>query len=370
MATGPAADWLEDPTGRFSLRYWDGERYTDWVLGFNGQVVLDRSPDTPTDTPEAPVTEAASGAHAVAGQDATAGAYPHLHSQGTVPDRPHGQAQATDRTTARAVSGPGSTGGAQPQHAGDAVLSFVNKVTLNSLIDRRLANAFWLPPLLELVRERPSDPRTMMWLGIRLQEFERTRSRMRSANLPGSVTGAVLRPVLRPVIRAAGSAMSSGDGKPASQKALSRAWQLLEVRVKGDAPQPADVCLMARNYLAGNQPATAWELAAVATQVQPPRAEAAYILAEAMFECGDHAGATTWAHYATEIGCTLGHSLLRQDTPFRRDAWTTSRSMRGVMPTAADFWSAKARYYEGASQEQLFHFFGPSPLSHGGEASA
>jgi hypothetical protein len=69
------------------------------------------------------------------------------------------------------------------------VLSFINKVTLNSLIDRRLANAFWLPPLLELVRERPSDPRTMMWLGLRLQEFEWTRLRMRSANMPVSVPG-------------------------------------------------------------------------------------------------------------------------------------------------------------------------------------
>jgi hypothetical protein len=378
---GPPADWLEDPTGRFQLRYWDGTTYTDWALGFNGEVVADRFA-TPTPEPPAAAsvegpaetsTEAAEAVGAAVAVETDAGveAASKRDNTGDRGAGPVGRASVpavkakspTSSTSMPTSSTSARNGSGKPTHAGDAVLSFVSKVTLNSMFDRRLATAFWVPPLLDLIRERPGDPRAMMWLGVRLQELERTKARINGAVPPVSAAGLVLRPVLRPVMRAAASAISSGDGKPASQKVLGSTWQILEPRVRGEAPRVADICLMARAYLAAGLPAKAWELAAVADQAVPARAEAAYILAEAMFECGDHANATTWAHRAAEGGCTLGLSLLRQDTPFRREAWTTTRATR-VMPTVHDFWEAKARYYEGASADQLFHFFGPSPLSH------
>ena len=38
----PGPQWLQDPSGRYQYRYWDGQRWTDWVA-VNGQHLVDSS---------------------------------------------------------------------------------------------------------------------------------------------------------------------------------------------------------------------------------------------------------------------------------------------------------------------------------------
>ena len=38
----PGPQWLQDPSGRYQFRFWDGHRWTDWVSA-NGQQLLDSS---------------------------------------------------------------------------------------------------------------------------------------------------------------------------------------------------------------------------------------------------------------------------------------------------------------------------------------
>jgi hypothetical protein len=212
------------------------------------------------------------------------------------------------------------------------------------------------------VKERPGDPLAIMWLGIRLQEFERTKQRINHSIPAVSVAGAVMRPILRPVIKSLATSISSGDGRRASQNVLSAAWVILSRRLAKQPPSSSDLCLMARNYLAGAAPDKAWELAAIAVQRPNVSGEAYYVLAEAMFDCGDHANARVWASKAVDHGCGLGYALQRSDAPFRRNAWMTPKKA-AVVPTADDFWRAKGHYYEAVPEQQLGRFYGPSMIS-------
>jgi hypothetical protein len=330
-AAGPPPGWMDDPTGTFAQRYWDGAGYTEWVLADNGTAV----------------------------RDTASGAAPTISKH---PRPPAPQHAGLSTHTRPGVSPQATT---HPQgHAGDAVLSLVSKITLQSWINDRMSKALWLPDLAEFVRRRPTDPRALTWLGLRLQDFERIRSRASRSTAPVTVTGAILSPIVKPAIRAATSALSSSDGTPASKKVLGRAWQLLEPRVTARPQDPAAVCLMARNYLSARQPKKAWEVAAAATRLQPSRGEAYYILAEAAFDCGDTAGAQKWAAQALDRGCSLARALSRPDTPFRRQALHSEKASM-AMPTVEDHWRAFAAYYDGANGNEVSFFFGPQPVTGG-----
>jgi hypothetical protein len=321
---------MDDPTHAFSQRYWDGAAYTDWVVADNGAVVRDTS----------------------AAYTPTFSRYPE-----PAPPRQAGIA-------ASPPLGAPTTAPTQQRHGGDAVLSFIGKVTLQSWMNDRFAKALWLPEIADIARERPTDPRALMWLGLRLQDFERIRSRANRSRAPVSVAGAILRPIVRPAMRAAANALSSSDGTPASTKVLGRAWQLLEPRVTSRPQDPSAVCLMARNYLSAGQPKKAWDVAATAARLQPTRGEAYYILAEAAFDCGDTAGAQRWAAQALDQGCSLALALARPDAPFRRQALHSEKASM-AMPTVEDHWRAFASYYDGANESEVSFFFGPQPITGG-----
>lgn len=299
---GPPADWLADPTGQHSLRYWDGETYTEWVAD-DGVVSKD-----PLFVP------------------------------------PSGRPQGISHTT------PG--GGS----AGEAVLRALSFLTLNTWMNNRMARAWLVPELTAMVQHRPDDPRRLLWLGLRLQEMERTKARINQALPPVSIEGMLLRPVLRSAARAVG-----GGRQKASERVLSLAWQLLAKRLDRTYPRRDDLCLMARVYSAGGESEKAWEVAKEAC-APPGRSEAAYIMAEAMLDCGSEIYAIEWARRSVEAGCSLGRALLHRDTPFRRRAWMTTEKRAAVMPTSEDFWAAKARYYEGVDPHHLVYYFGPSPI--------
>lgn len=320
----PPKGWMDDPSGRFAQRYWDGHQFTEWVATSSGETSQD-----PHSNPNSSSEPARSGSSKHEASNSGRGAATPAHSRGSQD---------------------------VPFHAGDAVLGLLSKVTLNTWTSNRVAAAFGVPRLAEIVRERRGDPRPLLWLGIRLQEFERTNRRQKQSIVPASVEGLLL----RPVTRFAANAISSGKA-PASVQVLSTAWEVLNRRLVA-SPRSDEMCLMARAYLAGGAPDKAYEVAQAAAKADPSRSEAYYVAAEAAFDLQDFSRATALAHEAVSYGCTLGLALLRQDSPFRRHAWVTTEKTH-TMPTANDFWSAKMRYFDGATTDQLFHFFGPSPLS-------
>lgn len=249
------------------------------------------------------------------------------------------------------------------RHAGDAVLGFLSKITLNTWADKQLAEAFWLDRLTAIARDHPNDPRALTWLGIRLREFERTRKRIRSSALPVSVVGLVLRPIVRPVLSAAAGAISSGDGTPASTRVLSRAWELLHARIQSKSATSSDLCLMARLHHAAGDLDSAWLVIDAASKVDQARSETSYIAAEVLYDLVRADWSWQWALRAWNQGCTLAAALLRPDTADRRRKLLTERAAPLTGVTAVSFWQHKAWYFDGADAGQLAHYFGPSPLT-------
>ena len=375
----PPAEWLTDRTGRFPSRYWDGTQFTRWVTTVSGDVIEDPLPGDESAPASAQLDDASSD---TSSDHNNGGVAPNARrvdpeenswQSGQVPTEVQGGATTEQETSIASGSHgrddsqfvqdgvpastiePEETSVGSRVHAGDAVLGFVNKVTLGSWANRRMAEAFWLPPLLQIVKDRPNDPRALLWLGLRLQDMERTRKR-----IDNSIVRFPTSYITRPIIRAAATAISSGDGRPASEKVLARAWELLLPKVTAEDVTGSDLCLMARVYLAGNMPAKAWEVAASAVQLEPARSEARYVLAETYAECNDPQAAIDWARQAVEAGCTLGWALFQPDGLARRAAYMSSTgSFRGV--TSATFWEAMRGYYWHASPDQLRFYFGPSP---------
>lgn len=340
---GPPPGWMDDPTGVFTQRYWDGVTYTDCVLSQHGIVERDMASGS-----DLAVSKSASLPPPV---PATV-----KHSPPPRPARRHVGTPGVAASRAITASVP-----APKRHTGDAVLDFVSKVTLQSWLSDRMSKALWIPELTEIVRQHPRDPRPLMWLGLRLQDFERIRSRASRSTMPVTVAGAVLRPIVRPAVRAATKALSSSDGTPASKKVLGRAWQLLEEVVSTHPQDPGLVSLMARNYLSAGEVTKAWKVAATASRLQPERGEPYYILAEAAFDGGELARAQELASQALQRGCTLALALCRPDTPFRRQALhSTKRS--AAIPTVEDHWHSFAAYYQDVRENEIMYFFGPQPV--------
>ena len=326
------AAWHADPAGRYTQRYWDGQQYTQWVLLLSGEVVEDSSAvPLPADPIGVPPTD------------------PKTPSR-VIPPRP--MVERGLRAHAGSSSG--------ERHKGDVLLDVLSTVTLMKWINGGISAGLFIPQLTELAKARRGDLRTLVWLGLRLQECEQFRERFHGSYLWGP--SAIVRPVTKPLMRKAATAISSGDGRPASAKVLGPTWEALRRRVQGPKPTGADLCLLARIHLEAGDPAKAWEIAAAACQVSPTRSEAPYILAEAMYDAGDYQNAWIYAGKALEGGCSLARALLRQDTGIRRQAWRKRR--RGFdIPTVDAYWAAGERYYEGADPAQIFHFLGPSPLA-------
>lgn len=322
-----AAEWLPDPSGRFSHRYWDGTWFTDWVWAHDGRPVLDTQPAQ--DAP--PQDEHAAGVEA--SRTATSPA---------------------DRL--RSVSGQVSVRG---------VIHHVNKVNPLAWADRVMAQGFGIPGLMALVQARPQDVRAHLWLGLRLQDLERWKLRI-DRSIVRSPVSYVTRPVVRTVVRTA----TGDDGTSASERVLRRAFDLLDARITDAGASAADAVLLARLYAAAGELETAWHVASAAIELDPSRSEAHYTLAEIMWDYGEWAKAWERANFAAAAGCSLARSLVLPEAAARRDALRTDRGSKLKMVTSADYWPSVASYYQDADPDQLRFYFGPSPLTESVESEA
>lgn len=245
--------------------------------------------------------------------------------------------------------------------AGDQVLRLMGVITLQSWVTHKVAQQLLVPELTALVQSRPTDPRPLVWLGIRVSEMERLRSVQNRSRMPVTWPGLVLRPLLRPAGRAVARSLGSGDGRPGSHHILEQAWQLLASRVETGTASSSDLVLLARLHAAAGDPLVE-PLARAALELDSERSDALYLLAEIAFDQGHVEEARRLAGASLEGGCTLAHALLRDDAQFRRSAHLGQVQVLGVIPNTDNFWQAKERYFEGASRTQLFHYLGPTPL--------
>ena len=319
-----AGQWAVDPTGRHELRWWDGSVWTHHVCD-GGQTAVDDGP-------------------IILGADASSEVW----------DQSSGASSAAPASQRSAPS--------SKAHLGDSILKGVGLITLSTWANNRMARAFMVPELVALVQERPKDPERRLWLGIRLAEMEALTARINKSIGPTSAGGLVTRPVTRAASRAVVGALRS-DNTPASRRVLSGTFDLALAYVRKEPASPRALNVLARVYGAAGQYPAAFDVAYASSLADPARSDAFYIAAESLYSAGHIEAAEQWAARASIAGSSLASALQSPQTLKARSWLRSTSGSRRNPPSTERFWRMKAHYYQGATQEELRRYFGPSPLA-------
>jgi hypothetical protein len=238
---------------------------------------------------------------------------------------------------------------------GDSILKAVGTVTLGSWSAKQWAAGFFIPELVEEVKQAPKDLTRRVWLGTRLRHLEVTKARF-DRSWVRSPTAYVTRPLVR-----AGARALASDSRSSSDKVLAPTFGAAAKRVRGEVVDARALVVLGRIYALKGDPVTAWQLADAAIRAPKPAADAYYLGAEAAYDCKRYADAQVWAAMAVERGCSLGNALLGPNVGLRRAAYhsTAGDILRPV--NAMHFWKMHRSYYERATEADLLAWFGPMP---------
>lgn len=95
----------------------------------------------------------------------------------------------------------------------------------------------------------------------------------------------------------------------------------------------------------------------------PKNVDAAYLGAEALYDCRQFDLSYRWAYNAWCMGSTLAPALLDQSRFYRRQFLRSRKASMLSVPTTVEYWKAMAAYYADASPTDLLRFLGPSVLA-------